>query len=149
MKSELIYVELKSGQGDSGPAWIGYPSYSKSRATIYFNGLAFKSMKGSGISGNYYEASTGDEYWISGVKKNGQDRHWAGGGEIIIDSSATEEYLKLINASSLPKDIVVGTLVESKPSREHHLQENERLEEEPAKVLGRRPIAKTINRLQE
>ena len=29
----------------------------------------FQRLKGSGISGNYFDVETGDEYWISGVKK--------------------------------------------------------------------------------
>lgn len=62
MKSEIIYVELKSGYSDNGPAWIGKGFYSKSGQSIYFNNQLFK--KGSGISGNYYDIETGDEYWI-------------------------------------------------------------------------------------
>ena len=37
-----------------------------------------------GIARNYFDAETGDEYWISGPKKNGQDRHSAGGGPVAI-----------------------------------------------------------------
>lgn len=101
MKSEIIYVELKSGYSDNGPAWIGKGFYSKSGQSIYFNNQLFK--KGSGILGNYYDIETGDEYWISGVKKNGEDRHWAGNGKIMIDKSILPEYLQIINASELPK----------------------------------------------
>lgn len=101
MKSEIIYVELKSGYSDNGPAWIGKGFYSKSGQSIYFNNQLLK--KGSGISGNYYDIETGDEYWISGIKKNGEDRHWAGNGKIMIDKSILPEYLQIINASELPK----------------------------------------------
>ena len=101
MKSEIIYVELKSGYSDNGPAWIGKGFYSKSGQSIYFNNQLFK--KGSGIFGNYYDIETGDEYWISGVKKNGEDRHWAGNGKIMIDKSILSKYLQIINATELPK----------------------------------------------
>jgi hypothetical protein len=101
MKSEIIYVELKSGYSDNGPAWIGKGFYSKSGQSIYFNNQLLK--KGSGISGNYHDIETGDEYWISGVKKNGEDRHWAGNGKIMIDKSILPEYLQIINASELAK----------------------------------------------
>ena len=103
MKNKLVYVELKSGFGNDGPAWIGKAEFSKSGRTIYYNGKAFKSMKGDGISGNYFDIETEDEYWISGVKKNGEDRHWAGSGKVMIDASVIEEYLQLIGKRELDK----------------------------------------------
>ncbi len=99
MKKRIMYVELKSGFNDIGPAWIGYAAYSKSGQTIYFNRKAFK--KGSGISGNYHDLETGEEYWISGVKKNQQDRHWAGSGKVMIDKSCIDEYLRIIGKTTL------------------------------------------------
>jgi hypothetical protein len=69
VKQEIKYIELKTGFSDNGNAWIGLVSFSKSRKTIYFDGKAFQSLNGMGISGNYSEIETGNEYWISGVKK--------------------------------------------------------------------------------
>ena len=77
MSERLVYVELKSGQSNSGPAWISIATTSKTGAKIYSNGIAFRSLKGSGFIANYFDIETGEEYWISGVKKNNQDRHWA------------------------------------------------------------------------
>ena len=74
---DIRYIELKTGYSDNGPAWIGNVKESKSGKTIYFNDHAFQ--KYHGAYGNYIDIETGDEYWISSVKKNGQDRHWAGG----------------------------------------------------------------------
>ncbi len=91
MKSEIKYIELKSGYSDNGPAWIGIVDFSKTRKTIYFNGQAFK---GNG-HGYARDIQNGDLYWISGVKKNGLDRHWAGGGKIFIDKNIVQEYLEL------------------------------------------------------
>lgn len=95
MKHRLIYVELKSGHADNGPAWIGYADTSKSGRTIYFNDRAFQSCKGGGIGSNYFDVESGDEYWISGIKKEGGDRHWAGGGIISIQREAVDEYLQV------------------------------------------------------
>jgi len=95
MKGRLIYVELKSGYGDNGPAWIGYGDSSKSGRTIYFNDQAFQSCKGRGISANYFDLESGDEYWISGIKRDGDDRHWAGSGKIAVHDNAVEEYLQI------------------------------------------------------
>jgi len=101
MIREIKYIELKTGFDDNGPAWIAKVEYSKSGQTIYFNNKALKKIKKGGISGNYYDIETGDEYWISGVKKNGQDRHWTGSGKIMIDENIITEYLKLVDFNVL------------------------------------------------
>jgi hypothetical protein len=101
MNQQLLYVELKSGFNDNGPAWIGRGSRSKTGRTIYFNDQAFQAMGGSGMQGNYRNVETGDEYWISGVKKDRNDRHWAGSGIVAIDESVVAEYLELIGDKKL------------------------------------------------
>ncbi len=75
----LKYIEQKTGYADNGPAWIARVTLSKSGQTIYFNGKALKRKRSGGGSGNYFEIGTGEEYWVSGVKKRGVNRHWAGG----------------------------------------------------------------------
>lgn len=128
MKSKLMYVELKTGYGDDGPAWIGKAEFSKTGRTIYFNGKAFKSLKGNGISGNYYDLETDDEYWISGIKKNGKDRHWAGSGKVMIVESVIEEYLELTGSSRLDKkQFEIITLQQTDKSRFVDL-ENEKID---------------------
>jgi len=102
MKTQILYVELKSGYSDDGPAWIGKGFFSKTGRTIYFNGQAFQKEKG--IRGNHFNLENGDEYWISGIKNDGTDRHWAGSGIIQIDESIIEEYLKLIGEPTLQKN---------------------------------------------
>ena len=97
----LRYIELKSGYSDDGPAWIGQVRMSRSGRTVYFNGKTFRRIPGGGGGGNYCDVETGDEYWISGVKKNGQDRHWAGNGKIIIEASAVADYLETVGKSRL------------------------------------------------
>ena len=101
MRNEIIYVELKSGYSDNGPAWIGKAEYSKSGRTLYFNGKAFRSIGGAGISGNYMDFETSEEYWISGVKKDQQDRHWAGSGKVFIDKHVVSDYLSIIGRTEL------------------------------------------------
>lgn len=96
----ILYIELKSGYSDDGPAWIGKVKYSKSGQTIYFNNKGFKKYGGEAYS-NYIDLETGDSYWISGVKKNGEDRHWAGSGKIMIDKKIVDEYLNLTGQKSV------------------------------------------------
>jgi hypothetical protein len=104
MMKRLRYIELKSGYSDNGPAWIGYVQYSKSGRTVYFNGRGLMKLKGQrhgGSGGNYVDMETGESYWVSGVKRNGQDRHWAGSGKVLVEAAAVAEYLRTIQASTL------------------------------------------------
>ena len=102
-----MYVELKSGHGDSGPARISRVSFSKSGRTIYFKDKQLQAAAGSGIQGNYFEVDTGDEYWVSGPKRDGSDRHWAGGGPVYIDKEIAEEYWREIRKCEPPKNPLV------------------------------------------
>lgn len=98
-----MYIENKADLHGRGEAWIGKVEFSKTRQTVYFNNQAFKKMETGGSSGNYYDLETGNEFWISGVKKNGQDRHWSGGGKVNIDEQVIEEYLSIVNLKELDK----------------------------------------------
>jgi hypothetical protein len=102
MTSRIMYVELKSGFQDNGPAWIGKVVYSKTMRTLYFMNKAFKKTRAEYFPfGNYIDPENGDVYWISGVKKNGMDRHWAGSGKIAIDKKVLNEYLELTGQKTL------------------------------------------------
>ncbi len=103
MKSKIRYIENKSS-GHHGSAWIGWVEFSKSGQTVYFNNKALKKLKIPGISGNHFDIETGEEYWVSGVKKNGQDRHQFGGGKIMIDRKSVPEYLKLVDFTILDEN---------------------------------------------
>lgn len=103
MIHDLMYIELKTGYSDDGPAWIGYVKTSKSKKTIYFNDHAFQKLVG-GCS-NYVDIENGDEYWISGLKKRESNRHWAGRGKIAIDRRAIKKYIELIGEKELPMNL--------------------------------------------
>ncbi|MEM6345037.1 MAG: hypothetical protein AAF927_14190 [Bacteroidota bacterium] len=60
-------------------------------------------MKGSAHYANYFDLESGEEYWISGVKKNMTDRHWAGGGKIQVERRILKEYLQLLDLAELPR----------------------------------------------
>jgi hypothetical protein len=89
-----MYVELKTGFSDNGPAWIGKVTFSKTGRTAYYRGHNLRRVHG--VSGNYLDVQTGEEYWISGIKRDGTDRHWAGGGPVGIDSDVRDDYMKLL-----------------------------------------------------
>lgn len=123
----IRYVELKTGHHDDGPAWICRVELSRSGQTVYFNGKALK-RAGAGSSGNYYDLETREIYWVSGVKKRGADRHWAGSGKIAIEAGVVAEYLELVGQDRLdPSRFVISeALGPSDQSRFHEL-ENEPL----------------------
>lgn len=98
MRTRVMYIEKKTGHAGNGPARIGRVTFSRSGRSVHYQGKTFQRIKGGGVSGNYSEIETGDEYWISGVKKNRQDRHWAGSGAVEIDEEARAEYLAIIGA---------------------------------------------------
>ncbi len=125
----LRYIELKSGHADNGPAWVAHVKVSRSGRTVYFNGKALRRAIGGGISGNHYDIQTGEEYWVSGIKKNGLDRHWAGSGVVAIEVSAVDEYLQLVGVAELDRSTfkVINDLQRPDPDRFHDL-ENEGLE---------------------
>ena len=107
MQPALRYIELKSGARDRGPAWIARVQFSRSGQTVYFNGRALMRTKG-GILGNHFDTRTREEYWVSGVKRNGEDRHWAGGGVVAVDAAVVDEYLALVGREQLdPRRYVI------------------------------------------
>lgn len=97
----LTYIELKTGYADNGPAWIARVRVSKSGRTVYFNGKALKRIDGGGVVGNHVDPETGDEYWVSGVKKRGLNRHPAGSGVIMVEAGAVSDFLQLVGQEKL------------------------------------------------
>lgn len=88
MRSELMYIEHKLAL--NGPARIGFATWTKSRRGLRYRGLLLLSAKGTGFKSNYFDADTGDEYWVSRPRKDGQDRLYPGTVEIDLD--IREEY---------------------------------------------------------
>ena len=102
--SRIMYVECKATEDGRGSARICRVTFSKSGRTIYSGGRKLQSLRGSGVYGNYADVNTGIEYWVSGPKKNGQDRHWAGGGPVKVDADCVDEYWRDIRNCEPPED---------------------------------------------
>ena len=91
-RSRIMYIENKSN-GLDGPACISRVGYSKSGKSILWNGRELHSLNGSGFKANYFDAHTGEHFWISGPRKDGADRLYAPAGEAVrIDADVREEY---------------------------------------------------------
>jgi hypothetical protein len=91
MKSRVMYMECKSGAA-TGQARIGLVLFSKTGSTLRYRDLEFISLKGRGFKANYLETGSGDEYWISGPRKDGQDRLYTSALPVEIDDEVRGEY---------------------------------------------------------
>lgn len=90
-KTRVMYLERKAGNL-TGPARIGRVTHSKTGATIYYRGKEFRSLKGAGFKANYYDVESGEEYWISGPRKDGRDALYPTNVPTEIDDDVRDEY---------------------------------------------------------
>lgn len=102
MKPRIMYLENKA-EGLNGSARIGRVTFSKTGKTIYYKGKTFQ--HGGGFKANYFDTATGEEYWISGCHKDGNDRLYAKHGSgrnlgVEIDEDVAEEYWRDIRGVS-------------------------------------------------
>lgn len=91
-RTRVMYIELKTGHADDGPAWIGRVAFSRSGRSLFYRGRELKRIKGGGVSSNYVDMESGEQFWVSGVKARGSNRHSAGSGRVHIDEDVREEY---------------------------------------------------------
>ena len=95
----VMYVENKEGNIDGVPARIGWVEFSKSGSSVYYRDKVLKKAKGGGIAGNFYDQETGEEYWVSGIKKRGSNAHPAESVKVEVDPDAMEEYKRLTSGT--------------------------------------------------
>lgn len=128
----LKYIELKTGHADNGPAWVARVRASKSGRTIYFNGKALK--RAHLPTANHYDIVNREAYWVSGIKKDGLDRHWAGSGKVAIEAGVVTEYLRVTGSTELDlaRFEVINDLEPTDPATFHD-QENALLNAEAAR----------------
>jgi hypothetical protein len=89
-----MYLERKAdGDSGRGPARIGRVTFSKTGRTVYYAGRELRRIRRGGIAGNYEDVATGDEWWISGPKRDGRDRlAYYEGTPVEIDEDVRVEY---------------------------------------------------------
>lgn len=88
----VMYIENKDGLLEGAHARIGWVSFSKSGRTVYYQGRSLAAIGGRGIRGNFLDVETGEEFWVSGVKKRGVNSHYADSASIVVDDDAKVEY---------------------------------------------------------
>jgi len=85
----VMWIESKR-DGIVGPARIGWVEVKDKGKKLIYREQSFRSLNGSGFKSNYYDINTGEEYWISGCRKDGLNALY--GTDVEIDEDALEEY---------------------------------------------------------
>lgn len=130
MKHIVKYIEHKPAEHtDRATAWIARVWPSSSGRTLYFNDMALKRC--SGNDSNHCDLVSGEDYWVSGVKKNGSNRHWNGGGPIYIEKSLVEWYEAYVDQKHFNGLIEIPDLGKPDISKFNAI-ENEKMAEEGA-----------------
>jgi len=91
----VMYLENKEGLISGARARIGWVTFSKSGRTVYYGGRSLKAIGGRGVRGNFIDEQSGEEFWISGVKKRGSNTHDAESASVVVDDDAQDEYKRL------------------------------------------------------
>jgi hypothetical protein len=86
-----MYIERKAGNL-TGPARIGRVKYRRPALRSTIAARNSEASRGEGFKANYYDVETGDEYWISGPRKDGSDALYATNIATEIDADVSEEY---------------------------------------------------------
>lgn len=90
-QTRIMFIENKDGENNlTGDARIGRVTFSKTKQSIHYKGQTFERIRG--FKANYRDVGTGDPYWISGCKENGEDRLYGERLPILIDEDVREEY---------------------------------------------------------
>jgi hypothetical protein len=102
-----MYIEDKSEL--VGPCRIGRVTFSKTGATLRYDGRAFQSLKGHGFKANYFDVETGQRFWISGPRKDGADGLY---GRITqpedVDADIADDYWRNIRGVKTPVTTATG-----------------------------------------
>jgi hypothetical protein len=91
----VMYLENKDGLLDGAQARIGWVTFSKSGRTVYYGGRTLKAIGGGGIRGNFLDEKSGEEFWVSGIKKRGSNVHPNESASVVVDDDAKDEYQRL------------------------------------------------------
>jgi hypothetical protein len=94
-----MYLERKVGvrSAHEGAAFIGRVAINRTGATLRWRGRAFQSLKGMGYKANYYDVETGERWWISGCRRDGDDALYP--LIVAIDEDVREAYWRDVRSA--------------------------------------------------
>jgi len=85
----IMYVERGGGLVSPGGR-IARVRMSKTQRTLYLGDLALQSLNGRGYKTNHFDVATGEEYWVSRPRVDGNDPLYP--GVVAIDDDVRVEY---------------------------------------------------------
>nr|CEL13197.1 FIG01126921: hypothetical protein [Kibdelosporangium sp. MJ126-NF4] len=94
-------MQLKTGYDtDRGPSWIAWVRFSKTWKTAYIHGRTLRRWPGM-VVGNFYDVATGEEFWVSGPKRDRTDGRYS---RVLpeIDDDARRPYEQFLQGAPLP-----------------------------------------------
>jgi hypothetical protein len=89
MQVRIMYIEPGGGLARCGGR-IGRVTFSQTGKTLHYDSRSFQSLAGKGYKENYFDTESGDRYWISGPRRDGNDALYP--MTIEIDEDVREEY---------------------------------------------------------
>lgn len=100
MANRVMFVQLKSGYAlDEGPSWIALVKLNKTWKTATFHGRTLR--RAQLADANFYDVENGDEYWISGPKRDRTDTRY-GHRTTLVEDDIAEVYDAFLDGIALP-----------------------------------------------
>lgn len=100
MARRIMFVQLKTGfDVDRGPSWICWVNFGRSWNTARVHGRELRRLQG--IAGNFIDVETGEEFWLSGPKRDGSDTRY-GPATTVVDDDAIADYRAFLAGAPLP-----------------------------------------------
>jgi hypothetical protein len=84
-----MYIEPGGGLAGCGGR-IGRATFSQTGKTLRYGGGTFRTLNGQGYKANYYHVETGEWYWISGPRRDGNDALYP--MTVEVDEDVRDEY---------------------------------------------------------
>jgi hypothetical protein len=94
MRSRIMYIEARTPDGRIKLGRVPRVQFSTTECTIYHADRTFRAV----ATGEYVDSESGESYWLSGPRKDGNDRKGKRPGSfpIEIDEDARREYWSAI-----------------------------------------------------
>ncbi|EOD66386.1 hypothetical protein [Amycolatopsis vancoresmycina] len=102
MPRRIMYLQLKTGYDtDRGPSWIAWVRFSKTWRTAYVHGRELRRWPGL-YDANFVDVDTGDEFWLSGPKRDRTDGRYSS-AQPVVDGDAAAGYAAFLRGAPATK----------------------------------------------
>jgi hypothetical protein len=100
MPDRVVFVQLKTGyETDRGPCWICRAHFTKTWQSVQFHGRTLRRQQG--VRGNFVDVESGEEWWVSGPKRDQTDARYSW-QQPVVDDEVRAEYEAFLAGAPLP-----------------------------------------------